>query len=109
MSENDRGSFAPHVPCSCSDCADRHGDQAEDAEVAGLRAELAAAKRERDVLRGRAKDAVSIERESCAKLVDDLRWSDVEELIGRHTYQPVCDGEATLKNIAAAIRARGGS
>ena len=50
-------------------------------------------------------DQEETEREACAKAVDDICWSDVEELIGRHSYQPVADGERILKNIAAIIMA----
>lgn len=35
---SDRGSFAPHVPCFCEQCARLHGDQAyeEDLESSGV-------------------------------------------------------------------------
>lgn len=39
----DRGSFAPHVPCDCVDCAVKHGDQAPDPlelEIDRLKAEV---------------------------------------------------------------------
>lgn len=43
MTDNDRGSFASHVPCRCVDCADRHGDQVspDDVEIDALKAEVA--------------------------------------------------------------------
>lgn len=31
--DNSRGSFAPHVPCNCVDCALRHGDQADPDDI----------------------------------------------------------------------------
>lgn len=47
---NDRGSFAPHAPCNCEQCALKHGDQAdlEQVEINALRNEVVKLKAERN-------------------------------------------------------------
>jgi len=82
MNENERGTFAAHLPCGCQWCGLHYGDQAptsDELEIWKLKNQIA--------------ETAAEEREACAKLVEmaDLFW---------HNGDP-------RTRIAAAIRARG--
>jgi hypothetical protein len=80
--ENERGTFAAHLPCGCQWCELHYGDQAPTSD------ELEIWK-----LKNQIVEAVAAEREACAQLAD--------------AYDPLDQDSAIHEGIAAAIRARG--
>ena len=124
----ERAAALQHDPLTCHICCNPHlhGDQAPDPlelETDRLRAEGARLGRENlahlsEILRlkrerdwavaeiARLGNVARAEREACAQLVEEISFSDVEERDHAHSYNPVVNGERTLRAIAVLIRAR---
>ena len=83
MNENERGTFAAHLPCGCQWCGLHYGDQAptsDELEIWKLKNQIA--------------ETAAEEREACARVADEFDFGDDID-------SSISDG------IAAGIRARG--